>query len=56
MKLSTPTNLVFWIATVMAALGLIGSLVTLPFVSTYAFWFVVIGFVLLWLGNVMKGF
>ena len=56
MKLSTPTNLVFWIATVLAALGLIGSLVSLPFVSTYAFWFVVIGFVLLWLGNVMKGF
>ena len=56
MKLSTPTNLVFWIATVLAALGLIGSLVDLPFVSDYNFWFVMIGFVLLWLGNVMKGF
>lgn len=56
MKLSAPTTTVFWIATVLAALGIIGSLVTLPIVSQYAFWFVVIGFVLLWLGNTQKGF
>jgi len=56
MKLSQPTTVVFWVATVLAVLGILGSLVTLPFVSQFAFWFVVIGFVLLWLGNTMKGF
>jgi hypothetical protein len=56
MKLSAPTKLVFWIATVLAALGFVGNFVTLPVVSGLSFWFVVIGFVLLWLGNAMKGF
>ena len=51
MKLTPPKKIVFWIATVLAALGLLGSFVTLPFVSANAFWFVVVGFVLLWLGN-----
>lgn len=56
MKLSKPTNTIFWIATILAALGIIGSLVTLPFISQYALWFVIVGFILLWLGNTMKGF
>jgi hypothetical protein len=48
MKLSPPTNAVFWIATMLVVLGIIGSgsLVTLPFVSQYTFWFVAIGFIL----------
>ncbi len=56
MKLTPPTKNVFWIATVLAALGLIGNFVSIPFVSAYAFWFVLVGFVLLWLGNTVKGF
>jgi len=56
MKLSPPTKIVFWIATVLAALGFIGNFVALPVVSGLSFWFVVVGFVLLWLGNAMKGF
>lgn len=56
MKLTPPTQTVFWVATVIAVLGIIGSLVSIPVVSAYAFWFVVVGFVLLWLGNTMKGF
>lgn len=56
MKLTRPTNTVFWISTVLSALGLIGSLVSIPFVSPNAFWFVVIGNILLWLGVALKGF
>lgn len=56
MKLTPPKQLVFWIATVLAVLGLLATLVTIPFVSTYAFWFVFVGFVLLWLGLVLKDF
>jgi hypothetical protein len=56
MKLTPPTKNVFWLSTVVAAVGLVASFVAVPFVSAYAFWFVVVGFVLLWLGNAMKGF
>jgi hypothetical protein len=56
MKLSKPKNSTFWIATVLAALGLVGNFVSLPVVSQYAFWFVVVGFVVLWLGNYLKDF
>lgn len=56
MKLSKPKDSTFWIATVLAVLGLIGTFVSLPVVSQYAFWFVVVGFVVLWLGNYIKDF
>jgi hypothetical protein len=56
MKLTPPTKLVFWISTVLSALGLIGSFVSLPIVSPNAFWFVVVGNILLWLGVALKGF
>jgi hypothetical protein len=56
MKLSAPKNTTFWVATVLAVLGFVGNFVSLPVVSGYAFWFVVIGFVVLWLGNTNKGF
>ena len=56
MRLTPPKKNVFWIATALAALGFIASFVSIPFVSANAFWFVVVGFVLLWLGNAVKGF
>ncbi len=56
MKLSAPTKTIFWLSTILAALGIIGKFVTLPFVSGNAFWLVAVGFILLWLGNTMKGF
>ncbi|HUV16059.1 MAG TPA: hypothetical protein VMW28_05800 [Pelolinea sp.] len=56
MKLTPPKQNTFWVATVLAALGLVGSFVSLPFVSQYAFWFVLVGFVVLWFGNFVKGF
>jgi hypothetical protein len=56
MKLSKPKVTTFWVATALAALGVIGTLVKIPLVSQYAFWFVVVGFVVLWLGNYLKGF
>jgi hypothetical protein len=56
MRLSPPKKIVFWIATVLAVLGILGSYVSIPFASANSYWFVVVGFVLLWLGNVLKGF
>ena len=40
MRLTPPTKNVYWIATVLAVLGLLGSFVSIPFVSAYEFWFV----------------
>jgi len=56
MKPTPPKQNTFWIATVVTALGIVGRFVTLPFVSQYAFFFVVVGFILLWLSVTMKGF
>ena len=57
MKLTPPTKNVYWIATVLAVLGLIGELTPfVAFLSGYSFWFALVAFVLLWLGVSMKGF
>ena len=56
MKITAPTKKVFWIATVLSALGLVSKFVGIPFVSANAFWFIVVGNVLLWLGVALKGF
>jgi membrane protein YdbS with pleckstrin-like domain len=56
MKLTPPTKLTFWISVILGLLGLIGTFVSIPFVSAYAFWFVVVGFVLLVAGLLFKGF
>jgi hypothetical protein len=56
MKLTPPTQNVFYVSVALAALGLVGSFVAIPFVSAYAFWFVFVAYVVLFLGNTMKGF
>jgi len=55
MKLSEPKVITFWIAVILAVLGVLASLVTIPVLSGFAFWLVVIGFVVLALGNLVKG-
>jgi predicted membrane channel-forming protein YqfA (hemolysin III family) len=54
MKLSAPKVVTFWIAVALAVLGLLASQGVLSGLSSYAFWLVVAGFVLLALGNLMK--
>lgn len=57
MKLTPPTKIVFWIATALAALSLISTFATkLPIVSGNEYLVAIAAFVLLWLGNAMKGF
>lgn len=54
MKLSAPKVVTFWIAVILAALGLLASQGVLSGLSSYAFWLVLAGFVLLALGTLMK--
>ena len=55
MKLSAPKQITFWIAVVVAVVGVIATLVTLPVLSPIAIWVVAIGFVILALGNLLEG-
>lgn len=56
MKLSAPKQVTFWIAVILAILGLLGQLVTIPVISGLAFWLVIVGFVILAIGNLIEGF
>ncbi len=56
MKLSAPKQLTFWIAVIVAVIGLLAQLITIPVLSGFAFWLVVIGFIILALGNLVHGF
>lgn len=56
MKLMSPKAITFWIAVVLAVLGLIGQLGLIAAISaTVGFWLLFIGFVLLALGVLLKG-
>jgi len=55
MKLSPPKQITFWIAVVLAVLGVLASLITIPVLSGLAVWLVVIGFVVLAVGNLVEG-
>ena len=56
MKLTPPTKNVFYVSVVLAVLGLVGQYVSIPFVSGYNFYFVLVAYIVLFLGNVMTGF
>jgi hypothetical protein len=47
MKLTPPKNITWWIALVLGVLGLLGYLGNVSSISTYAFWFVVAGLLLM---------
>jgi len=55
MTLNAPSQMVFIIAVIIAIVAVIGYFVVIPFVSTYAFWILVLGFVVLAGGVIMKG-
>jgi len=56
MKLSAPKKPVFWISVILVGLGILGSIIDLPFVSGNLTTLVIVGYIVLFLGNVLKGF
>jgi heme/copper-type cytochrome/quinol oxidase subunit 1 len=56
MNLTPPTKVVFYLSVLLVVVGIVANFVTIPVLSGLAFWIVVVGYVLLALGNVMKGF
>ena len=55
MKLSAPTQAIFWLAILLALFALIGSIVTIPYLTAYGFWILLAGFIILAAGTMMKG-
>ena len=55
MRLSEPKVVTFWIAVILALLGVLAYAGTIPGFSAYAFGLVVVGFIVLALGNLVKG-
>jgi hypothetical protein len=55
MKLTPPKMITFWIAIVLALLGLLSHIGILAVLPIAAFWLLFIGFVLLVLGLLVKG-
>ncbi len=54
MKLTPPSKFIFWFSLLLAVLGVLGSAVRIPLVTNYAFLFLLVGFVLLALGVLVK--
>ncbi len=55
MKFNPPKKTTFWVTVILAALGFIGSFVSIPFVSAYAFWFVLVAYIVLAASLFVKG-
>jgi hypothetical protein len=55
LNLSAPTLPVFLIAAVLFILALLGHFVVIPVVTMYQFWLALAAFVVLALGNLLKG-
>lgn len=55
MKLSAPKMWAWVVALILGVLGLLGFLVTIPVLSTLAFWLVLIGLALLLIATALTG-
>jgi hypothetical protein len=56
MKLSPPKKTTWFLATFLSLLGIVAcAIVDLPLIRPYAFWIVVLAFILLFLGTLLPG-
>ena len=53
--MNPPKKVTFLISLILAGLGIASKFVDIPFVTSYNFWFVAAGYVLLMLGCFFKG-
>ena len=56
MQFNAPTTIAFVISLVLAALALLSLVLYIPLISPNAFWFMAAAWVVLALGNILKGF
>ncbi len=53
--LSAPSQVVFLVSLALAIIAVLGALVIIPVVTKYAFWIAILAYIVLALGNLMKG-
>lgn len=56
MRLSAPKQITFLIAVILAILAIVATLVSIPTISGFAFWILVVAFIVLAIGNMIDGF
>jgi uncharacterized membrane protein len=56
MKLTPPKKIVFIISLILVIISLVSKFITIPFVTDYQYWVMLVGYVLLGLGVALKGF
>jgi len=58
MRLTPPTNLTFLISMLLAGLSIVGQFVSMIQVNIpiSMFWVAIAAYIILWLGNLMRGF
>ena len=56
MKINAPKKLTLLISLILAGVSLAGIFVTIPFVTVYAFWILLVAFCVLVAGCIFKGF
>lgn len=54
MQTKAPKFMVWVVAVVIGAMGLLGHFIAIPVASPYSFWLVAIGFVVLAIANILK--
>jgi len=54
MRFNAPKNTTWWIAVILGVLGILATIISIPVISEYAFWFVAAGFILLALATYFK--
>lgn len=50
----TPSDWTFWLSVALVVLAIVSAFVNIPYVSTYALWVAVIGYVILVIGCTVK--
>jgi hypothetical protein len=50
----TPSDWTFWLSVALVVLAIVSALVNIPFVSTYALWVAVVGYIILVIGCTVK--
>jgi len=54
MEMHTPSKWTFWLSLALVVLAIVSELVNIPFVSNYALWVAVVGYVVLVIGCMVK--
>ncbi len=56
MRLSPPTKTTFWLSVLFAFFGIIGRYLDLPILSDYYFYSILLAYIVLFFGTVLKNF